>query len=149
MTLFFDCEGPILIHFLEQGSTVTSEEYCRVLANLRENMHRKRPGMWQKQLDGYCSFLLHQDNATPHMASISIVAMGENSVDMLAHPAYSPDLAPCDFCIFPNLKDELRGHAFRNVNKLKQEAHRVLLNWPKDIFRRAIFDMPKRWGGQL
>ena len=145
MTLFFNTEGPVLIHFLEQGSTVTADEYCVVLAKLRENIRRKRPGMWEKKEDGYRKFMVHQDNATPHTASISLATFGENSVEMLAHPAYSPDLAPCDFCIFPNLKDELHGHAFRNIEELKQEARRVLMNWPKDIFRRAIFDMPKHW----
>ncbi len=145
MTLFFDTEGPVLIHFLDPGLTVTSDEYCIVLAKLRENMRRKCPGMWEKNEEGYRQFLVHQDNATPYTASISLAAMGENCVEMLAHPAYSPDLAPCDFCIFPNLKDELRGHAFRNIDELKDEARRVLMNWPKDIYRRAIFDMPKRW----
>ncbi len=145
MTLFFDSEGPVLIHFLEPGSTVTSDEYYLVLAKLRENVRRKRPGMWQKKADGYRSFVVHQDNATPHTASIALATFGENNIEMLSHPAYSPDLAPCDFCIFPNLKDELRGHTFRDIEELKQEAHRVLMNWPKDIFRRAIFDMPKCW----
>ncbi len=124
---------------------MTSDECCLVLAKLRENVRRKCPGMWQKKADGYQSFLIHQDNATPHTASISLATFGENSIEMLNHPAYSPDLAPYDFCIFPNLKDELRGHAFRNIEELKQEARRVLLNWPKDIFRRAIFDMAKCW----
>ncbi len=93
---------------------------------------------------GYRNFLLHQDNTTPQTSTISLAAVGENNLEMLSHPAYSPDMAPCDYAIFPTLKDELKGHAFRNLDELKAKAHRVLLNWPKDFFRRAMFDLPKR-----
>ncbi len=145
LTLFFDTEGPILIHFLERGETVDKEEYCRVLSRLRENIHLKRPDKWRINAKGYCNFLLHQDNATPHTATISLAAVGENHMEMLSHPAYSLDMAPCDFAVFPTLKDELKGHAFRDIDELKAEARRVLLHWLRDFFRRAIFDMPKRW----
>ncbi len=54
LTLFFDMEGPILIHFLQQGDTVDTDEYCRVLARLRENVRLKRPledeGHWLQEL---------------------------------------------------------------------------------------------------
>jgi hypothetical protein len=32
----------------------------------------------------------------------------------LEHPPYSPDLAPCNFLVFPTMKRELRGKKFRN-----------------------------------
>ncbi len=66
-------------------------------------------------------------------------------MEMLAHPAYNPDMVLCDFAIFPALKDELKGHAFTNIEELKTEARKVLLQWLTDFFWRAIFDMPKRW----
>jgi hypothetical protein len=31
------------------------------------------------------------------------------------HPPYSPDLAPCDFWVFPTMKRELRGKKFRSA----------------------------------
>ncbi len=145
LTLFFDVHGLVMIHFLEQGETVDTDEYCRVLARLRENVRLKRPEKWRMNAEGYRDFLLHQDNATPHTSTISLAAVGENHMEMLAHPAYSPDMAPCDFAVFPALKDELKGHTFRNLDELKAEARKVLLNWPKDFFRRAMFDLPKRW----
>ena len=36
----------------------------------------------------------------------------ETPVKLMTHPAYSPDLAPCDFSLFPNVKNCLRGHRF-------------------------------------
>ncbi len=144
LTLFFDVKRPVLIHFLVQGKTINTDEYCHVLAKLRENIHLKRPEKWVMKETGYRNFLLHQDNMTPHTSTISLAAVGENNLEMLSHPAYSPDMAPCDFVIFPALKDELKGHAFRNIKELKTEAHRVLLNWLKDFFRRAMFDLLRR-----
>ena len=32
----------------------------------------------------------------------------------LKHPAYSPDLAPCDFWLFARLKKDLAGKHFKN-----------------------------------
>lgn len=32
--------------------------------------------------------------------------------ELLPHPPYSPDLAPCDFHLFPNVKKLLRGKKF-------------------------------------
>jgi hypothetical protein len=32
----------------------------------------------------------------------------------LEHPPYSPDLAPCDFLVFPTMKRELRRKKFRS-----------------------------------
>jgi histone-lysine N-methyltransferase SETMAR len=38
---------------------------------------------------------------------------------VLEHPAYSPDLAPSDFHLFPALKDHLAGHKFSNDDDVK------------------------------
>ena len=33
-------------------------------------------------------------------------AVERNGYELIPHPAYSPDLAPCNFFLFPNLKKE-------------------------------------------
>jgi hypothetical protein len=35
------------------------------------------------------------------------------------HPAYSPDLAPCDFHLFPKLKEDLCGHQYALNEEVK------------------------------
>jgi len=37
----------------------------------------------------------------------------------MRHPPYSPDLAPSDYHLFPNLKQHLRGQRFLTDNELK------------------------------
>ena len=39
-------------------------------------------------------------------------AVEQNRYELIPHPAYSPDLAPRDFFLFPNLKKDIRGCHF-------------------------------------
>ncbi len=39
---------------------------------------------------------------------------------IFGHPAYSPDLAPSDFWLFPRLKDYLGGNQFTSDEEVKQ-----------------------------
>ena len=41
-------------------------------------------------------------------------AVERNGYELIPHPAYSPDLAPSDFFLFPNLKKDIRGLHFRS-----------------------------------
>ncbi|KAG5338762.1 SETMR methyltransferase, partial [Acromyrmex heyeri] len=53
--------------------------------------------------------LFHQDNATgKRMAN-------EFRYELLSHPAYSPNLAPCDYFLFPNLKKQRATHRNRGL----------------------------------
>ncbi|CAF1510471.1 unnamed protein product, partial [Rotaria sp. Silwood1] len=50
---------------------------------------------------------LHHDNARPHMNNIVFNYLQEEKVKIMAHPPYSPDLAPSDFWLFNCLKRNL------------------------------------------
>jgi hypothetical protein len=39
---------------------------------------------------------------------------------------YSPDLAPCDFALFPKLKIKLKGRRFETVSDIQTESQAVL-----------------------
>jgi hypothetical protein len=47
--------------------------------------------------------LFLQDNAAPHKAAITHQKLADFHFEVLKHPAYSPDLAPSDYYLFPNL----------------------------------------------
>ena len=38
--------------------------------------------------------------------------LAEYDIQLLTHPPYAPDLATCDFFLFPRLKNEIRGVTF-------------------------------------
>jgi len=49
------------------------------------------------------------DNAPAHSALIVREFSARNSITVLEHPPYSPDLATWDFFLFPKYKLVLRG----------------------------------------
>jgi hypothetical protein len=42
------------------------------------------------------------------------------------HPPYSPDLAPCDFSLFPRLKIKLKGRHFDTIEVIEAESQEVV-----------------------
>lgn len=48
--------------------------------------------------------ILHQDNAPGHRAESIQLEISLLGFDVLEHPSYSPDFAPMDFQVFPELK---------------------------------------------
>jgi [histone H3]-lysine36 N-dimethyltransferase SETMAR len=66
--------------------------------------------------------LLLHDNAPAHASVIAQDSLHEAGFEQLAHPAYSPGLAPSDFYLFPHLKAHLRGQRFENDNDVCHAA---------------------------
>ena len=74
-------------------------------------MRKKRPGTLPRTI-------LHHDNAPSHRAALTQETIKNLGFELLDHPPYSPDLAPCDFFLFPAIKSVLRGKRFDDVSHL-------------------------------
>jgi len=98
LVCFFDYKRIALYEFITQGQTVNQQCCLEVLERLQECVRRKRPGLWPDK------WILHHDNASAHDALGVRKFLTKNSVAKIDHPIYSPDLARCDFWIFPKLK---------------------------------------------
>jgi histone-lysine N-methyltransferase SETMAR len=59
--------------------------------------------------------LFLEDNAAPHKTAITHQKLADLKFQILKHPAYSPDLAPSDYYLFPNLKKHLKGRKFSSI----------------------------------
>lgn len=118
-TIFWDSEGILLIDYKDKGETITGEYYCNVLTRLRESIKEKRRGKLSRGI-----MLLH-DNAPVHTSRKVMATLDTLGFDLIGHPPYSPDLAPSDYFLFPNLKKDLRGRRFVDDIELKQaiDAH--------------------------
>ena len=44
----------------------------------------------------------------------AIDVIERNGYELIPHPAYSPNLAPSDFCLFPNLRKDIHAFHFRS-----------------------------------
>ena len=80
---------------------------------LRRDIKSKRPGMLS---DGI--ILLH-DNARPHTANLVRDKLQRFDWETLQHPPYRPNLSPCDFHIFCDLKKGIRGHRFHSDEEVQ------------------------------
>ena len=56
----------------------------------------------------------------------------------MPHPPYSPDLTPCDFWLFPKLKERLAGSKFYRVQDLAKAVFTELRNIPKGDYAAAM-----------
>jgi hypothetical protein len=66
---------------------------------------------------------------------------------VIPHPPYFPDLAPCDFFLFPKMKLKLKGLRFGTNEEMKAESLRVLSTLTKKDFQEA-FQKWRRWWEQ-
>ncbi len=145
MTLFFDEMGVVWVEFMPPKMTITSEAFIGTLRRFKEAVRKKRPKLWAPSNGNKHSFLLHMDNASAHTAAPTETKMAEWGIRIVSHPPYSPDLAPCDYAIFPKLKEVLRGIKFDTVKQLQERAKLELSRMPKPIFAQAISDLTIRW----
>jgi len=65
---------------------------------------------------------LHQDNAPAHNALSVKQLLANKNITVLEHPPYSPDLAPCDFCLFQKIKSVLKGNHLVSVENVKAKT---------------------------
>ena len=104
MITFFDSTDIIYMHWVPTVQTVNNEYYVEVLREFRMWFCRKRPTLFE-----WSQWHFHQDNAPVPNSIFVTDYLSKIGIKTFPHPPYSPDLAPCDFWLFPNLKEKLRG----------------------------------------
>ena len=68
---------------------------------------------------------------------------------VLAHPAYSPDLAPSDYHLFRSMEHFLRGKEFENNEDLKNHLDQYFDSKPQSFYREGIRELPLRWQSSI
>lgn len=56
----------------------------------------------------------------------------------MLHPPYSPDLAPCDFYLFPNVKKNLRGIRFSSAEAAVEAYEKEVAQIPTSEWNRCF-----------
>ena len=138
-TVFWDSQGIILVDYLEKGKTITGGYYATLLDRLNSEIKEKRPGMARKQV------LFHQDNAPAHTSAISMAKIHELHYKLIPHPPYSPDLAPSDFFLFPNMKNWLAGKKFLSNDAVIDAVNDYFGSLDKLFFTEGMKKLETRW----
>ena len=112
---------------LEKQRTVTSSWYTRVclhrviqtLQNLRQ---RSRLDTW----------LLRHDNTSAHKAKDNVAFLVKSGLQLLGHPPCSPDSAPCDVGLFPEVKKQLKGWRFSSNAEFLEAWDKACADLPEE-----------------
>ena len=62
-------------------------------------------------------------------------------IKTVPHPPYSPDLAPCDFCLFPKLK----GCRYETIEEMKEAVTKIIDTLTQENFHGAFQKLLKRY----
>jgi hypothetical protein len=85
--------------------------------------------------------LLHRDKAPAHTSLKTTEFVTNNNVVIFPHPSYLPDLAPCDFALFPKLKMKPKERRFETVSVIETESKAVLYSMKENDFHGTF----ERW----
>lgn len=137
-SLFFKSNGPLLIHAVDKGKKVDRYYYIdRCLEPLIQELKRQRP------LSGTHGMKLLHDGAGPHKAQEVKDYLKEEHINLIPHPAYSPDLAPCDFWLNDYIKSRLTNHD--NEKSLHKAVTNIILNIPEKEYKKTFDKLLERY----
>jgi histone-lysine N-methyltransferase SETMAR len=113
MTSFISKNGVEFVDILSKNKNMDSNYFIyNILHPMIEKLKDKYRGN---------DIFIHFDNAPIHKTEKCTKFIENNNISIVDHPAYSPDIAPCDFFFFGYLKDKLRDRVITSENKLKVE----------------------------
>jgi len=137
--IFFSVSGIVASIVVKEGHTVNGRYYGNdVLPLVFKNF---------KEISGRSTvrdIMLHHDNATPHKAKEVTEVLRKERVILLPHPPYSPDLAPCDFFLFPKIKKELGGLRFERIQELAHAIKSIANTITKEEYFNCFQDWRRR-----
>ena len=130
---FFDSTGMIYMHWVLTGQTVNKEYYVEVLREFRKRFRRKKPALFKS---GQWHF--HQNNAPVHNSIFVTDYLTKMCIKTVPHRPYSPNFAPCDFWLFPKLKEKFRGCRYETIEEMKEAVTKVIDTLTQEDFDGAF-----------
>jgi len=118
---FFNTDGLVHHESIPTGQMVNKEFYKTVLQHLRNAVCRHCPEKWRSG-----NWILHNDDTPAHRAVTTNEFLVKHNIPSLPQHPYSPDLALCDFFLFPQLKKTMRGCRFDYVEDIQANTMRQL-----------------------
>jgi hypothetical protein len=82
--------------------------------------------------------MLHHENAPSHTSVLTLPFLAKDKMAVIPHPPHSPDLAPCDFFLFPKMKLKLKGLRFDTTEESQAESQTVLDTLTENDFQEAF-----------
>ena len=115
--------------------------YVNLLDHLRTAIREKRRDKLSKGV------MLQQDNARvlTYNVAIAMDAVERNGYELIPHPAYSPDVDPSDFFLFPNWKKDTHGCYFWSDEEVVTTVEKWVNGKNPDFFSSGLVAFEHRW----
>jgi histone-lysine N-methyltransferase SETMAR len=131
------------LHFelVPNGRAINAELYCEQLDRVYDALVEKYPSLVRRK-----RALFQQDNAKPHTARKTSKMFEElDGVEVLPHPAYSPDVAPSDYGLFRSMQHFMKGRRFESFDEVEEACQEFLDSKPKEWYFDQIRKLADRW----
>ena len=103
--------------------------YVVVLSEFRKRFRRKWPALFKSD-----QLYFHQDNSPVHNSILVTGYLTKMGIKTVPQPPYSPDLAPCDFGLFP----KLTGCRYETIEEMKEAVTKVIDTITQEGFHGAF-----------
>ena len=84
-------------------------------------------------------------NAPAHSSHLIQGYLAKHNISLIRQAPYSPDMAPCDFWLFPKLKMPLKGTRFESREDIMRNATAQLDMIPQEAFQKCFQQWQDRW----
>jgi hypothetical protein len=138
-TGFFNETGLHMIDILPQNQKMDAEYFSEyIITSLVSICYPTGRSCRQRK----CA--LHFDNAPIHNSKVVTDKLDEQNLKRMPHPAYSPDVSPCNFFLFGYLKDKLIDKQYTTPEELLSEVTAIISEIPSDLISRVFATSQER-----
>lgn len=141
LCVWWDQDGILYYEMLKPGETVDKVRYRQQMINLNHALIEKRP----KWATRHGKVILLHDNAPAHTEKRVKETIAALKWEVLAHPPYSPDLAPSDYHLFSSMSSSLKDQHFKTYQDVKKWLDEWFASKSKKFFEYGIHALPERW----
>ena len=83
----------------------------------------------------------YQDNAPVHNSILATDYLSKIGIKTVHHPPDSPDIAPCNFWLFPKLP----GYRYETIEEMKEAVMKVIDTLTQEDFHGALQKLLERY----
>lgn len=91
------------------------------------------------------NILFRHDNAPVHSSVVAMAKIDEFKFELFPEPLYSPDLAPSNYYLFPNLKKWLGGKKFDNNEEVIDAVNEYFEELDESHYKNGITTLKHRY----
>ena len=107
-----------------------------LLWEFSKRFRRRKPALFK-----YGQWHFHMDNAPVHNSILVTVYLTKMGIKTVAQPPYSPDLAPCDFWLFP----KLTGCRYETTEEMKEAMTKFIDTLTREDFHGTLQKLLERY----